>query len=192
MRKNKKTFFMNAYPQVFFDYIESGKSRLGVTALSASLSGLKFNSLADVLEGKALTPEITGERWNTRLGYNLRVLQPSEAAKRLLVAASLNDLIVYEYFLTDHLGHGRYEGNTQKTLATLDEFLLTIFTEADPLKYTILLCSDHGNFEDLSVKTHTLNPSLAISYGKHASLLFEKIKVLSDIKDSLLQIQTII
>jgi 2,3-bisphosphoglycerate-independent phosphoglycerate mutase len=192
IRINKKPFFMNAYPKVFFDYIESGKSRLSVTSLSSSLSGLKFNSIEDVKEGRSLTAEITNERWNTKLGYNLPVIKPSDAAKRLLNAASLNDLIVYEYFLTDHLGHGRYEGNTEKTLAILDEFLLTIFTEADPSRYTILLCSDHGNFEDLSIKTHTLNPALTISYGRYASFLFQNIKNLSDIKNSLLQIQTII
>ena len=191
MRRKKKVFFMNAYPKVFFDYIESGKSRLSVTTLSSSSSGLKFNSIVDVLEGRALTAEITNERWNSKLGYNLPVLKPSTAAKRLLEAAASNDLVVFEYFLTDHLGHGRYEGNIENTLNVLDEFLLTIFTETDPQKFTILLCSDHGNFEDLSVKTHTLNPSLTISYGLHASFLYQKINDLSDIKNSLLEIQSL-
>jgi 2,3-bisphosphoglycerate-independent phosphoglycerate mutase len=191
IRRNKKVFFMNAYPKVFFDYIDSGKSRFSVTTLSSSSSGLKFNSIADVLEGRALTAEITNERWNSKLGYNLPVLKPSVAAKRLLNVASCNDLVVYEYFLTDHLGHGRYEGNTENTLNVLDEFLLTLFTKIDPQKFTILLCSDHGNFEDLSVKTHTLNPSLTISYGLHASFLYQKINDLSDIKNSLLEIQNL-
>jgi hypothetical protein len=192
IRRNKTVFFMNAYPKVFFDYINSGKSRLSVTSLSSSLSELKFNSVSDIRQGRAITAEITNERWNSKLGYKLPILKPSVAAKRLLRAASRNDLVVYEYFLTDHLGHGRYEGNLEKTLNILDEFLLTIFTEADPNKYTILLCSDHGNFEDLSIKTHTLNPALTISYGKNASYLFQRIKDLSDIKDSLLEIQSII
>ena len=190
IQRNKKAFFINAYPQVFFDYINSGKSRLSVTSLSSRLSGLRFNSVSDVRQGRAITAEITNERWNTKLGYNLPILKPSTAAKRLLRVASRNDLVVYEYFLTDHLGHGRYEGNIEKTLSILDEFLFTIFTKADPEKYTILLCSDHGNFEDLSIKTHTLNPSLTISYGMHASYLFQRIKDLSDIKDSLLEIQS--
>jgi 2,3-bisphosphoglycerate-independent phosphoglycerate mutase len=192
IQRNKKVFFMNAYPKVFFDYINSGKSRLSVTSLSSSLSGLKFNTSSDVQEGRALTAEITNERWNSKLGYKLPILNPLMAARRLLNTASVNDLVVYEYFLTDHLGHGRYEGNTEKILSVLDEFLFTIFTETDPEKYTILLCSDHGNFEDLSVKTHTLNPSLTISYGMHASFLFQRIKDLSDIKDSLLEIQSLI
>jgi 2,3-bisphosphoglycerate-independent phosphoglycerate mutase len=192
IQRKKKVFFMNAYPKVFFDYLNSGKTRLSVTSLSSKLSGLKFNSVSDVRRGKAITAEITNERWNSKLGYNLPILKPSVAAKRLLKAASMNDLVVYEYFLTDHLGHGRYEGNTEKTLSILDNFLFTIFTEIDPEKYTLLLCSDHGNFEDLSIKTHTLNPSLTISYGMHASYLFQRIKNLSDIKDSLLDIQNII
>ena len=191
IRRGKKVFFINAYPQVFFDYINSGKSRLSVTSMSSSLSGLKFNSIEDVWEGRALTAEITNERWNSRLGYNLPILKPAEAARRLLKIASENDLIVYEYYQTDHLGHGRFEGNLEKTLSVLDDFLFTLFTEADQEKYSILLCSDHGNIEDLSIKTHTLNPSLAISYGKHASFLFQNIKDLSDIKNCLLEIQSI-
>jgi 2,3-bisphosphoglycerate-independent phosphoglycerate mutase len=191
IRRGRKVFFMNAYPKVFFDYIHSGKSRLSVTSMSSSLSGLKFNSVDDVREGRALTAEITNERWNSRLGYNLPVISPEEAARRLLNIASENDLIVYEYFQTDHLGHGRIEGNIENTLGILDDFLFTIFTVADPEKYTILLCSDHGNFEDLSVKTHTLNPSLAISYGHHSSFIFKKIKDLSDIKNCLLEIQSL-
>jgi hypothetical protein len=191
IRRGKKVFFMNAYPKVFFDYINSGKSRLSVTSLSSSSSGLKFNSIEDVQDGMALTAEITNERWNSKLGYNLPVLKPTEAARRLLNIASGNDLLVYEYFLTDHLGHGRYEGDIEKSLGVLDEFLFTIFAEADPEKFSILLCSDHGNIEDLSIKTHTLNPSLAISYGKHASFLFKNIIDLSDIKDCLLEIQSI-
>jgi hypothetical protein len=188
IRRGRKAFFMNAYPQVFFDYIDSGKQRLSVTSLSSKMSGLKFNTIADVKKGKALTAEITNERWNLKLGYDLNIIKPSTAASRLLKAASQNDLVVYEYFLTDHLGHGRYDGDLEKTLNILDEFLFTIFNDADPEKYTILLCSDHGNFEDLSVKTHTRNPALTISYGRQAEYLYENIRDLSDIKQALIDI----
>src|ERR1035437_3258534 len=107
IRRGKKAFFMNAYPKVFFDYINSGKQRLSVTSLSSKLSGMKFNTIDDVREGRALTSEITNERWNLKLGYKLDIIEPSLAALRLLTVASKNDLVVYEYFLTDHLGHGR-------------------------------------------------------------------------------------
>ena len=53
---------------------------------------------------------------------------------------------------------------------------------------TLIICSDHGNLEDLSVKTHTLNPALTISAGKHAEELFFMIKDLSQIKPAIMKI----
>ncbi len=182
----RKVFFANAYPKIFFDYIKSGRSRLSVTSLSCRLSGIRLNTATDVRRGKALTAEITNERWNNKLGYRLRVIKPETAARRLLRLAASNDFTLYEYFLTDHLGHGRYEGDTGELIGMLDEFLFTVITEMDKSKMTLLICSDHGNLEDISIKTHTLNPSLAVSSGLYAEDLFKKIKNLSQIKDAII------
>lgn len=185
--KGKTAFFVNAYPKVFFEYIESGKSRLSVTSLSAKLSGLKFNTVTRVRKGKALTAEITNERWNKKLGYNLPVIKPQTAARRLLKIASENHFTLYEYFLTDHLGHGRYDWDFEKTMKTLDEFLFTVLNEMDEGKITLIICSDHGNFEDISVKTHTMNPSLSITSGKFAKELSQEIKNITQIKPAIVK-----
>lgn len=182
----KKPFFANAYPAVFFEYIKEGRSRLSVTSLSCQLSGLRLNHSSDVRRGKALTAEITNERWNKKLGYTLPVLKPGTAAKRLIHIAMSNDFTLYEYFLTDHLGHGRYDGDLQTTLQTLDEFLFTILTESDKSVLTIIICSDHGNFEDLSCKTHTLNPTIFLTAGKHSEEISGRVKDLSQIKDAII------
>ena len=87
LARGKKPFFANAYPEVFFDYIKSGKSRLSVTSLSAKLSSLRLNGAADVRRGEALTAEITNDRWNKKLGYRLPVIRPKTAARRLIRAA---------------------------------------------------------------------------------------------------------
>lgn len=187
LNRKQKAFFANAYPKVFFDYIKSGKQRLSVTSLSCRLNGMRLNRVSDVRNGKALTAEITNERWNTKLAYNLPVIKPETAARRLLKIALLNKFTLYEYFLTDHIGHGRYDGETESTLITLDNFLLTILREMDYQKLTLVICSDHGNFEDLSVKTHTLNSSLTISAGINAEKLYQKIKNISDIKDAIIK-----
>lgn len=186
LKKREPVFFANAYPKIFFDYIKSGKSRLSVTSLSCRLNGMRLNRVTDVRQGKALTAEITNERWNKKLAYNLPVLKPETAARRLLRIAEQNKFTLYEYFLTDHLGHGRYDGDTVVTLQTLDKFLLTIFREMDLKRMTLIICSDHGNFEDLSVKTHTFNPALTIAAGKNAEKLFKKIKNISQIKDAII------
>jgi hypothetical protein len=187
LNRGKKPFFANAYPKVFFDYLNSGKSRLSVTSLSARLSGLRLNRTSDVRRSTALTAEITNERWNKKLGYSLPVIRPETAARRLMRIAMKYDFTLYEYFLTDHLGHGRYDGDLQETLSTLDEFLFTILNESDRNKITVIVCSDHGNFEDLSVKTHTYNPSLFIAAGRHAKEISERVQNLTQIKEAVIE-----
>jgi 2,3-bisphosphoglycerate-independent phosphoglycerate mutase len=185
LSKNEKVFFANAYPKVFFDYIRSGKSRLSVTTLSCRLNGMRLNKVTDVRRGKAITAEITNERWNTKLKYNLPVIRPGTAAGRLLKIAGQNSFTAYEYFLTDLIGHGRYDGDIKKTVNALDEFLYTVITGMNK-NMTLIVCSDHGNFEDLSVKTHTLNPSLTITAGRNAEKLFNNIKDISQIKSAII------
>ena len=185
--QNKKSFFANAYPKVFFDYIESGKTRLSTTSLSCRLTGIKLNSITEVEKGEALTAEITNERWNKKMSYNFEEIKPETGARRLLNISSQNDFTLYEFFLTDHLGHGRIADEFDKIYYNLDRFLLTILTEFNKNEMTIIVCSDHGNFEDLSVKTHTTNPALTITAGIKAEDLANSIKDLSDIKPSIIK-----
>ena len=57
----------------------------------------------------------------------------------------------------------------------------------DKKKVTLVICSDHGNLEDLSVKTHTLNPSLTIAAGKNSEAIFRSVKNITDIKPALVK-----
>jgi len=184
--KNEKVSFANAYPKVFFNYIKSGRSRLGVTSLSCLLNNVRLNTVTDVRKGNALTAEITNERWNIKLGYKLKPIKPQTAARRLLRIAQRNSFTLYEYYLTDYLGHGRYDGEIEPVIRTIDDFLYTIISELNN-NTTLLICSDHGNIEDLSVKTHTLNPALTISSGKYAEELFNNIKDISKIKNAIIK-----
>ena len=185
-KKNGGSFFANAYPKVFFDYINSGKSRLSTTTLSCNRTGIRFNTISDVRNGKALTAEFTNERWNRKLGYNLPVIKSKTAARRLSRIASKNKFTLYEYYLTDHLGHWRLADEFDKLYSELDQFLFTLLDEIDN-NVTLIICSDHGNLEDLSVKTHTLNPSLTITAGKNSEAIFKSVKTIVDIKPAILK-----
>jgi phosphopentomutase len=178
----KSAYFANAYPKVFFDYIQSGKTRLNTTALACKQSGVKLNTVTDVRKGHALTAEITNERWNRRLNYKLNVIKPETAAKRLLKITLENNFTLYEFFLTDHLGHGRIINEFDDIYNNLDRFLLAVISEMNQREVTLIICSDHGNFEDLSVKTHTFNPALTITTGMYARNLAEEIHDLTEIK----------
>jgi len=187
LNRGEKVSFANAYPKIFFDYINSGKKRLSVTSLSCLLSGMRLNSVTDVRRGRALTAEIINERWNKKLGYNLPVIRPQTAASRLLRISDRNKFTLYEFFLTDHLGHGRIKDEFDKVMYLLDNFLLTILNEFDYINKTLIICSDHGNFEDTSIKTHTLNPALTLTAGKHAFDIAENIKHLYNIKGAIIK-----
>lgn len=180
----KKVSFANAYPRVFFDYIKSGKKRLSATTLMCRLNGMRLKKANDVRNGKALTAEITNERWNRKLGYKLPIILPEVAAKRLLRIASKNDFTLYEYFLTDHIGHGRYSDEFESILDNLDRFLFKIFEHLDYQNSTLIICSDHGNLENTSIKSHTFNPALMIAAGKNSQKIFESVDDLSKIKNA--------
>lgn len=185
--KSGDSFFANAYPKIFFDYINSGRSRLSTTTLTCNRAGIRFNNVSDVRDGRALTAELTNERWNRKLGYRLPVIKPKTAARRLLRIASKNKFTLFEYYLTDHLGHWRLADEFDKLYSELDQFLFTLLDEMDAKKTTLVICSDHGNLEDLSVKTHTLNPSLTITAGKNSESIFKSVKSTTDIKPAIIK-----
>jgi len=186
-KKYNSSYFANAYPKAFFDYINSGRTRLGVTTLTCKLAGIRLNRVTDVRAGRALTSELINERWNKRLGYKLKVISPKTAARRLLRIASRYKFTLYEYYLSDHLGHLRLANEFEKLFAEMDEFLFTLLNEIGPKKQTLVICSDHGNLEDLSVKTHTRNPALTITAGKAAQKIAETVTDITQIKKAIIK-----
>lgn len=187
INRKKKVFFANAYPKIFFDYLKSGKTRLSATSMSCRLTGVRLNNATDVRRAKALTAEITNERWNKKLNYKIPVISAKAAARRLLRIASDYNFTLYEFFLTDHLGHGRIKDEFEKIHNNLDEFLLELLTKYDKEKMNIVICSDHGNYEDLSVKGHTRNPALFIAAGKQAKLIADSVNDLTQIKSAIIK-----
>jgi 2,3-bisphosphoglycerate-independent phosphoglycerate mutase len=185
--KYKSSYFANAYPKVFFDYVNSGRTRLGVTTSTCQLAGLRLNRVSDVREGRALTAELTNQRWNQRLGYKLKVIKPKTAARRLLRIAEKYKFTLYEYYLSDHIGHLRLANEFEKLFTEMDEFLFTLLEEVDLKKITLIICSDHGNLEDISVKTHTRNPALTISAGKSAKEIAEPVRDITQIKQAIIR-----
>ncbi|MEW6506220.1 MAG: metalloenzyme [Bacteroidota bacterium] len=184
--RKKKVSFVNAYPKVFFDYVNSGRSRLSVTTLSCLLTGIRLNNVKDLHQGKALSAEIDNSRFVERMNYKLRIIKPETAANRLMRIASENHFTLFEIFHTDHLGHGRNIDLLEYTTGILDRFLLHL-TRKLKKNMTLVVCSDHGNFEDLSIKMHTLNPALGMVFGQYSNELSKRIKTLADIKPAILE-----
>ena len=72
----------------------------------------------------------------------------------------------------------------------LARFIRTLLKSLDLSNTTVLLTSDHGNIEDLSVRNHTLNPVPTIIWGRHGHLLAQRIRNLADITPAILAVLT--
>lgn len=151
-----KPHFMNAYPDIFFERSEK-RNRWSCTTLMVKSAGVQLNRLKDVQEGNAITAEIIQSAWRNMLALDVPKIEPEEASQRILRAAAKYDLVLYEYYLTDKAGHERSLKLANQVLEILDRFLLHIILNMKS-EDTLIITSDHGNLEDLSVKTHTRNP----------------------------------
>ena len=96
-------------------------------------------------------------------------------------------LLCLNFFIPIIWGMRRIADEFDTIYNNLDEFLITIISELNRKELSLIICSDHGNFEDLSVKTHTRNPALAITAGNHALDLAEGIHDLSEIKSTIIK-----
>ena len=53
-----------------------------------------------------------------------------------------------------------------RCLGDLDRALRTVIRRVDLSTTTVLVASDHGNVEDVRVKTHTANPAFFAAWGR--------------------------
>ncbi len=161
-------YFMNAYPPVFFTISEQ-RDRWSTTTLMCRYNNRRLNTIEDVINENAITAEITQEVWNQRLGLNIPAILPNDAAGRMITKARTHDLVLYEYYLTDKAGHEQNHEMSVEVLRRLDVFLMEIFNKMSD-EDLLILTSDHGNIEDLRVKTHTRNPVPLLVVGHKASV----------------------
>lgn len=132
-------------------------------------AGLPLNTAQTVKDERAITAGITQQGWREKLNIDIPGISPRQAATRLLERSNDYDLLLYEYYLTDKAGHSQDPGKAKEVLSTYEQFLSELINRKST-KDTIVLSSDHGNLEDLSVKTHTLNrvPLFALGPGATA------------------------
>lgn len=179
--------FVNAYPKEFFDYVDSGKKSLSVTTLSCEYAGIKLKNKNDLVKKRAISAEITNKYWIEKFKYKLDYANPVNVGMTLQSISNNFDFVLFEYFLTDHAGHSRDFHFAEEVLSNFDGLLNGLYEKMDFDNENILIVSDHGNIEDLSTKTHTLNPALGISIGKESEYFANKIKTLKDIKKTILE-----
>jgi len=148
-------------------------------------AGITLNSTADIKRGNALTADITQELWQKNLDLDVPTIAPEQAATRALSAMREYDFLLYEYFLTDKAGHKQEDKFTHDIMKPLDNFLSGLITglaEGDSL----VLCSDHGNLENMDQKTHTRN-NVPLYVKGPAARFFHKARSIMDVTPGIIK-----
>lgn len=159
--------FANVYTPRFF----AQRPRwVSVTTVMAESAGVRLRTFEDLLEGRGVFMDFTN-RLLQQNGFDLPEWTPEQAGRQLVRLARDHDLCLYEYFLTDWMGHrGSFE-EAQNVLCLLDRFLAAVLEEMDVENCSLLITSDHGNIEDKTVRRHTRNPVPTLAWGGLADVL---------------------
>ncbi|MEO0557264.1 MAG: alkaline phosphatase family protein [Bacteroidota bacterium] len=180
--------FANAYPDRFFRFVEA-RGRWTTTTLAAHSAGVRLRTAADLKAGLAIPADLTGVGWQRVIDRTFVPFEEAESARRVRQLVDAHRLTLVEYYLTDKAGHSQDPERAASVLASLDRFLSHLIDALDRSRHLLVLTSDHGNLEDLSVKTHTRNPVPFVALGPNADR-FGDASSLLDITPQLVSVLT--
>jgi hypothetical protein len=178
--------FANTYTERFF---ASRPRWVSATTAAVEAAGLRFNIVEDLKAGHAVYQDFTNALLIER-DESVTLRTPEEAGYVLADIVAANRFTLYEYFITDKIGHAQDRESARRVLPMLAAFIRTLLTKLDLNRATVILTSDHGNVEDLSVRNHTLNPVPTLVWGKHRESIAARIRSLTDITPAIVDVLT--
>lgn len=200
--RGKTATFANAYPRPYLSALDlpydgpralpmvieprmRRRLRPSASTCAASAQG-PLRTLEDAAQGRALTHDLTGGS-RARHGFEIPRRTPAEAAQVLLRLMAAHDFVLFEHFLLDEAGHAMDLPRAVELLTDLDAFLRALargLGQGDHL----LVVSDHGNSEDCSSRSHTLNAVPLLVYGPRAAEVAGAARSLVDVTPWILEL----
>lgn len=157
--------FANAYRPEYFEAVRAKKSRWSTSSQAVMSGGQSFRTVDDLKEGRAVYHDFSNKML-IELGHQVDIISPEQAGLNLANLALNHDFTLYEYFITDRIGH---RGDIQQGIEVLEVLDSFIGAAANVLnaRDLLIVASDHGNFENMSIKGHTCNrvPTLLIGFN---------------------------
>lgn len=181
----RRSRFADAYLADSPDELRARRFR-SVTTTAALTVPETISLRADLLRNQALLHDITRESLASK-GYDGPTVSPKEAADHLVQIALGYDYTLFEYFLTDQVGHSGSLDAACAILRTLDVFLGEVFSLATEMGISVALSSDHGNIESVGVKTHTLNKVPLIAAGPGSEAILDSCASIRDVNSAILR-----
>ncbi len=157
----------NFYPPAYFQAIAQRRQRYSVGTLLALTAGLPFRMTQEYCCGDAVYWDITGQRFREK-DVTAPLITPQEAGRRLVNICRQNHLTLFECYLPDYAGHQQDKAQAQHVIGLIDTLVGSIVCQLPP-QVTLIISSDHGNIEDLSSRSHTLNPVPLLVLGPQAN-----------------------
>ena len=169
--------FANAYTQRFF---EERPRWVSATTAAVEAAGLSFRTVKDLKSESAVYQDFTNRVLIER-GEDVLERSAQQAATVLARITAENRFTLYEYFITDKVGHSQDMETARLVLSRLALFIRELLVRLDLQQTIVILTSDHGNIEDLSSRNHTLHPVPTIIWGAQSARIAARIKTLADI-----------
>lgn len=190
----RRATFANSYPAAYLDALglkrrpsTSGhielpadrirKLRPSATTLAMSAGEVALRTFDDALAGHGLTHDITGTR-AVRRGFAVPERTPLEAAEVFWRVAGDSDFALFEHYLADEAGHAQDFDAAERALCEFDAFARAVVASR-PAGWHVLVCSDHGNVEDLSTRSHTCHEVPVLWFGEQART--SRLKTVADV-----------
>ncbi len=165
------------------------RNRPSVTSVMGMSVDIKFKTVADFVNSNGVYHDITGEILKES-DYNVELISPKKAAQNLYRLSKENDFTLFEHFMTDIAGHKAEMESAISIIETVDSFLAELTSLMNFEEDVLIITSDHGNIEDCSVQTHTMNKVPVIILGKKADAINMRINSLVDIMPFVIELFT--
>lgn len=170
--------FANSYPVAYLDALGlkrrpgtpgditippryARKLKASASTLAMAAAEIELRTIDDAKKDEGLTHDIDGSTASRRQ-LALPARTPEAAAKIFWSLAA--DFTLFEHYLADEAGHEQNHDAATRAISTFDAFARAVI-EQQPADAQVLICSDHGNVEDLSIRSHTLNQVAVLSFG---------------------------
>jgi 2,3-bisphosphoglycerate-independent phosphoglycerate mutase len=149
-------------PEVVIPARARHRLKASSTTLAFAAGEVPLRTLGQLRAGAALAHDVTGARARAR-GLDVPLRTPLEAAEVFWRTAEGMDFTLFEHFLADEAGHARDMALAESSLATFDAFARAVLARR-PADSRVLICSDHGNVEDLRIRNHTRSPVALLAH----------------------------
>lgn len=187
--RGKTAALLEAYPPGWHQAVASGRRLRSSYQLAAHVAGLRLFGHEDLVHGAALHVDWTGEGWRSQPDFP-RAPGPGarEAGEQLVALARSYDFSLFAHWPSDVIGHRGTLAEGVALLERFDDVMAGVLSTWDDREGLVIICSDHGNMEEIGNRRHTCNDVPTVVIGQQRGLFDEDFRTLADIAPRVMQL----